>query len=212
MGRYLFMQDLLSMFSKGIVFRKVSAVALRVIAVFITIVALVLFILDWKIVFKLPASGILGGLIFQMLFVVAIYMVVHTLLIRANEIINLPFSDYTVIPIISIFLKLVGEIYAWFSSLIAVAGGMLIWFAGGYGGYLLRDLMPFLPFAKSGGATFWGGIIFMFTGLLSAFIILMFFYWLSESTLVLVDLANNAKDIREIIALDKEQEKGEEET
>jgi len=192
--KYFFMKRVLDLISQGNFFTKVFSIALRVAAVVAALAGLVGFVSGWKIVFEMPAAGILGGIIFQALFVVAIYMVVHTLIIRANDIAGLPVTDFTVIPIASIFLKLVGEVYACFTATIAVGGGILMWFAEGYGGYLLRRVIPFMP--SFGGESFLGGIVFILGGVLLAFFVLLFFYLMSESIVVMVEIAKNTKHIR----------------
>ena len=198
MKKYLFMRPALQLISQGKLFSRVFAIILRVLAILIAIAGLVGFVSGWRLASKLPAVGILGLIVFQLLFVVAIYMVVHTLFIRASEIAQLPEAEFTIIPIVSIFLRLIGEVYACFVSVIAVAGGIFIWFAGRNAWYLLKDIAPFIPFSGLGGTSFIGGIIFMVSGVLIAFFTLVFFYLLSELIVVLVDIAKNTKITRQI--------------
>jgi hypothetical protein len=195
-GAFLFMGPVLRLISQGQFFRRVFSIALRVLAVVIALGGLVGWLVAWRLVFELPPAGILGGIIFQLLFVVAIYMVAHTLLIRATNIAELPDAEFTVIPIASIFLKLIGEVYACFVVVIAVGGGILTWFAGGYAQLLLQGVMPFVP--SFGGETFVGGLLFMVGGALTAFFVLVSFYLLSELVVVMVDIASNTSVTRRI--------------
>jgi hypothetical protein len=193
------MKSALQLISQGKFFRRVFAIALKVLAGVIALAGLLGWIAAWKLVFELPAAGILGGIVFQVLFVVAIYMVVHTLLIRARDITNLPEAEFTVIPIASIFIKLTGEIYACFGIVIAVGGGILIWFAGGYAQTILstsREIIPFLPSSSEG--TFVDGLVFIAAGALIAFFVLVFFYLLSELVVVWVAIARNTEVTRRI--------------
>jgi hypothetical protein len=196
MGTYLFMKPVLQAISSGRFFHRGFAGALRVVAVIVALAGLAGWVAGWKLISKLEATQIVGGVIFQLLFLVAVYMVVHTLLIRARDIADLGESDFTVIPIASILLKLIGEIYACFNVAIAVGGGIFIWFAGSDARYILRDVAPLAP--SFGGASFAGGVLFMVGGVLGAFVALVFFYLLSELVVAVVDIAKNVKVTRQI--------------
>jgi hypothetical protein len=146
----------------------------------------------WKSISEFSAEAIVGIIIFQLLFVIAVYMVVHILLIRAGNINALPDSEYTVIPIVSITLKLFGEIYASFVTVISVAGGILTWFIGSSAFYMIKKSAPLVP-SYGSGEGFVGGLVFMVGGLFSAFVGLVLFYFLAEAVVVLVDIAKNIK-------------------
>lgn len=194
--KFLFMKRALQLISQGKLFRRAFAIALQVLAVVSGLVGVVAWILTWKPVGELPPTGILGGIIFQMLFVVAIYMVVHTLLVRAKDIAQLPESEFTVIPIVAIFLKLIGEVIACYGVFIAVAGGILIWFAGPGAGSVLEGVAPFLPRFDDG--SFVDGVLLMVVGVPGAFFTLVFFYLLSELEVVWVAIAKNTEVTRHI--------------
>ncbi len=197
------MKPLLQLISQGSFFRKVFSIFLKAIAVLVLLAGLVTFFKLWKVIFSLPAAGVLGGILFQLLFAAAIYMVVHILLIRAEDINKLGDSEFTIVPIIAIALKLFGELYASFVSLIAVGGGLLLWFAGYRAGFVLGEVLDFIPFSQYiagyGGETFVSGLLFIISGLIVAFFTLVFFYLLSELTIVTIDIARNTKVIRETV-------------
>ena len=197
MEKYFFMETVLEKISQGQFFRKAFAVALQILAVAIATVALVAWITVWKSISGYSAEAIFGIIIFQLLFVIAVYMVVHILLIRAGNINALPDSEYTVIPIVSITLKLFGEIYASFVTVISVAGGILTWFIGSSALYMIKSSAPLVP-SYGNGEGFWGGLVFMAGGLFSAFVGLVLFYFLAEAVIVLVDIAKNIKMTRQI--------------
>ncbi|MFW6137262.1 MAG: hypothetical protein ACOC5U_04200, partial [Candidatus Aminicenantaceae bacterium] len=102
-------------------------------------------------------------------------------------------DEYTVVPVVSIFLKLMGEIYASLTAAIAVGGGILIWFAGGFAADLLKEVPAFIP-QYGGGATFLGGMIFLAGGLVFAFFTLIAFYFLGEFFKIVADIAVNTKE------------------
>lgn len=200
MDKYFFMKPVLQLISVGQFFRKAFAIFLQILAVVIAIAGLVAWVGIWKSVAGQDASLILGIIIFQLFFVIAIYMVVHTMFIRAGDISALPDSDYTVIPIVSIALKLCGEIYACFSVVVAIAGGILIWFIGGNAFYFIKKSGIFMPGPGFGGygSDFLGGIMFIVGGWLLAFLVLVISYFLAETTVVLADIAKNTRITREV--------------
>jgi len=194
MEKYLFMAAVLEKISQGQFFRKAFAITLQILAAVIAIAALVAWITVWKSISEFSAEAIVGIIIFQLLFVIAVYMVIHILLIRAGNINELPDSDYTVIPIVSITLKLIGEIYASFVTVISVAGGILSWFIGSGAFYMVKRPSLLIP-SYGSGEGFWGGLVFMAGGLFSAIVGLVIFYFLAESVVVAVDIARNVKKI-----------------
>ncbi|WP_448562008.1 hypothetical protein [Trichothermofontia sp.] len=133
MKKYFFMQPVLKFVREGRLFSRVFAAALRIFAVLLSISTLIGWIQVWKVVFQMNGAAVLGGLIFQALFVVGVYMVVHTVWIRAADIEAIGKSDFMVIPIVSIFLRMLGEVYACISVAVGVGGGILLLF-GAYGG------------------------------------------------------------------------------
>ena len=197
MGNYLFMKPVLQLISVGHFFRKAFAIFLQILAVVIAIAGLVGWITVWKSVAGQDFSLILGIIIFQLFFVVAVYMVVHTMFIRAGDISALPDADYTVIPIVSISLKLCGEIYACFSTVVAISGGILIWFIGGNAFYFIRKSSLFMP-GFGYGSDFLGGLMFIVGGWLVAFLVLVIFYFFAETVVVITDIAKNTKITREV--------------
>lgn len=192
MEKYLFIKPLLQIISEGKFFRKTVAVALRVLAITVAFAGLVGWIVKWQFVFSLPVTGIIGGIIFQLLMVVAAYMVIHIILIRAGNIERLPESEYMVIPIVALCIKLLGEIYASFLGITAVAGGLYIWMTGRNSGKdLLGVLAPLVPAA--GDLSFIGGVKFILSGATMVFITLLVSYFLSEVVIVMVDIARNTR-------------------
>ena len=197
MEKYFFMKRVLVLISQGQFFRKAFAIALQILSAVIAIAGLVSWIGIWKSISGYSAEAIFGIIIFQLLFVIAIYMVIHTLLIRAGDINALPDADYTVIPIISICTKLAGEVYACFTTMISIGGAILLWFLGGNAIYLIKRSAPLVP-GFGGGESFWGGLVFMFGGLFTALFVLVVFYFLGEVIVVMSDSARNLKITRNI--------------
>jgi hypothetical protein len=197
MEKYFFMKPVLELISQGDFFRKTFAMFLRVLAVVTVVAGLVAWVMIWKAVSGQSAAQTLGIIIFQILFIIALYMVVHAILIRAGEITELPDTDYTVIPIVSVSLKLCGEVYACFMAAVSLAGGILIWFIGGNAFYFIRRTTVFMP-GYGYGSDFLGGLIFIVGGWLIAFLVLVVFYFLAETLVVMTDIAKNTKITRRL--------------
>lgn len=195
MKEYLIMDKVIKALNEGTVFRLVTASTLRILAGLSVVGGLIATILLWKEIVDLPAAGILGGIIFQIFFIAAFYVMVHTVYIRSNDILDLGPSDYTVIPILSIVLKMTGEIMAGMQVMMGIGMGMFLWF--GVSGSIAREFNPLgdvLPLMIGRGSNaFLFGLVYMISSALFAILTLVFFYFLSEITIVMVDIAKNTK-------------------
>ena len=179
MNRYFFMRPLLKQLeSAGFVHRLVS-ITLRAAAALIILFSLVAFFKVGKVIFELPPSGILGGIFFQACFVLAIYSVVHAIIIRARDIDNLDKEVHSIFPVLTLLTKLTGEVMAFFIALVAIGGGVYVWFTGKSVATIMNPMPIFLP--TFGDATFMGGIEFMVGGVLIAIVSLIVMYTLSET-------------------------------
>jgi hypothetical protein len=198
MEKFFFMKPFLELIGEGQIFKKIYAWILRIAAALIAIAGLFIWIFGWKsLVFDVFAIGFpmaLGGILIELMLIPFFYMIVHTLWLRADTIEALPDSDYTVIPIMSTSLRLTGELHAIFFLFLGIAGGLYLWITGSgmpdlFGAYMRT---PFLPSFGLGGPLL-GGLLAMITGGIFAFSSLVFFYFLSEIIMVLVDIARNTR-------------------
>jgi len=197
MDSYLFMESVLQLIAQGRFFRKAVAVILQTLAVVVSIAGLVAWMSMWKFAARAPFFALLGIVIFQLFFVVALYMVAHALFIRARDIAQLPDEEFYVIPIAAIALKLIGEVYASFVAVMSVAGGILIWLMRGYAFSLVKKAAPFVP-RLGNGEGFVGGLLFMGGGLFAAFVVLVLTYFLAEAVCMMAESARNLKITRQI--------------
>lgn len=195
MEQYLFMKKALEIVSKGSFFRKAYGIILRALAVLTGIAGIVGWVTGWRNMFMItgdnPVGVILGGVLVQLLMVVFLYMVIHGLWIRAKNIEELPETGYFIIPIVSMTLKIFGEMYACVLLFTGLAGGLFQWFAG-------FDLTQMLEFSLTtlptlGATGFLAGLITILAGVAFAFAALVFFYFLSELMIVIVDIAISLK-------------------
>ncbi len=190
MKNYFFMTQLLNLLAHHRFFNRSIALSLRVAAGFIVFMGLVSFFQVSRIIFALPASGIFGGILFQFAFIGAIYAVVHVFIIRADDIESLPGSEFNTITLMAVLLQLAGEAYAAFASLVAVGGGLFIWFSARGVDKIFSQAAKFLP--NFGNTGFIGGVEFMLGGIFVATIVLVLSYFSSELMILLARIAKNS--------------------
>lgn len=194
MENYFFMRTVLNWLAVPRQLNHLLAIVLRVLATLIVPLSLVTFFKAGKVIFDLPASGILGGIVFQIFFVLAVYAVVHGLFIRARNIDVLPGGNYNMFPLAAILTRAAGEAIAAFISLVAVGGGVYVWFTGKGVGTILNPPPKFLPLF--GDTTFMGGIEFMVGGVLSAVLIMVITYLVAEGLQLLAEAAGRMQQSR----------------
>lgn len=193
MKDFLFISKLLPKLGEGAFFRTIFTYALKVLAVSIGIMSVVAWVGYWIIIFKLSVGGIIGGLIFQLIFVVAAYAVIHIIWIRADDIKEQEAGEFTIIPIISTMVRMFGEVAAAFLIIFGIGGGIFLIFAG-WEAYQVFSV--FLPVVSAGSA-FLSGIMFTISFAIAGFLALIFHYLIAELIVILVDMARNIKAIRD---------------
>jgi len=199
-----FMGRFLRCIGEGDLFKKFFALILRIVAIVIALGGLYVWIRLWGSVFDLPGFfGVVSGIIFQLILIVTIAMVVHVIWLRSGTINSIVKAEFTVIPIASILMKMMGELYVVIFVPMSIAGGIGIWLGGGNLMYFVNRYLSSLPrlpfdFLRGGGGNFLGGLYFIIGGIVMAFLSLVFFYLLAELLVVTVDIANNIKVTRKI--------------
>lgn len=194
------MRSIIHALSKGSVFRTAFTVLIGVLALITAIGGLYVFIVTWGYVDDARGWGVLGIILFQVFFIVGLYAVVHTLIIRASDISLLPESEFTVIPIVSMLIKLFGEIFTIIITIFSIAGGVLIWLVGRGGSRFIQRIFGSDEFLYPifGGGSFIYGLGVMFGGILYAFAILILTYFIAETIVVMVSIAKNTAATRQI--------------
>lgn len=196
MDRYLFVPRVLTLIANGTTFRVGVALVLRIAAAGIALLALVSWIGLWALARYFEAAAILGLVLFQALFVVAAYAIVHTILIRATDIKHQPEGEFVILPIVATCCRLLGECLAWFFCAMGVGGAALILLAGPYA-QMAMGQMPFSSVMSSGvGAV--GAAFYLAFGIVAAFAAMLFFYLVAESTSLLSAIARNTEAMRRI--------------
>ncbi|MGE5663875.1 MAG: hypothetical protein ACM31I_06065 [Deltaproteobacteria bacterium] len=190
MDRYLFMKPVIDRLAQGPFFRRNLALCVRIAAAAAAMAALVEFVEAWNFTSRLEAGRIPGGIVYMLSLAAAAYMVVHAMLIRANDIASLPQTGYTLIPVAGVVFPMIGEAYGAACAALGAGGGVLIWFAGDTSYNVLHRVSFFIPF--QGGGTFTAGILYILRGALRAVVALCLGYLFSELSLVVERLGGNA--------------------
>jgi hypothetical protein len=187
-----FFYPVLQALNDGKIIRKSVAAGLQVLAVLSVLGGAYLLIEILKIAFQLPNEGTIGGLLFAIIFLAAILAIGQVFWYRANSVRELGESPFTVIPIVSILFRMIGEVYATLGLSVGVGGCLFIWFSRNNPFWLLRGLGGILPSA-SPETSFMGGVSFLVYLTLASFVALILFYFLAESSVVLVDVATHVR-------------------
>lgn len=190
---FLFMSRLIEYVSHGALFRRVVASFLVVCGVLAAIGGVAGGVVGLIGYVQFGGLAILGGLIAMLFMFVAAYMWAHTYFIRAGTVRDLPEGEYTIIPIMSVLLKMTGEL-ALVSLLSAgVQGTLATWFMGanplgrygGFGGY-----------GMTAGEGFIVGVVFLLAAAILGFVALLVYYLLSELVVILADIARDVRVLR----------------
>ncbi len=195
MSQFLFLRPLLDSLHDGRVMRRSVAAAIGVAAVLILLAGGYLVVEVLRLSFRLPVEGSVGGMVFCVALVAAVVVIAEILLCRAEDIRDLGDSAFTVFPIASLLCRAAGEAYAAAGISVAAGGCLMIWFAKVDPLYMLGPLGGFFPAVAIEG-TFLGGLRFLVIMALVSFLVLVFFYFLAESIVVLVDIALNLRLLR----------------
>jgi hypothetical protein len=193
----LLMKPVLDRLGQGTYFRSKFALLIRVMAIALAVLVLVWIINIWRGgLSDAPGANIFAGILFQLFLVAGTYMAVHAMFIRANEVAALLEGAYTAIPIASIFLKMIGEVWAAMMIAITLGATFATWIMAAAPRGLLGNVEPFAPpttLLHGIDNAFLGGLALLIVGIISALLYLFFFYVLAEIVTVLGDVGTAAK-------------------
>ncbi len=190
----LLVRPVLDSLNEGKVIRKCVTIAMKVVGVLFALLGLILVIEILKASFELPTEGTLGGVLLALLFAAGAAVVVQILYYHAEQVKTLGESQYTVIPIVAILLRALGEAYAAMAAAIGVGGCLFIWLAKTSPVGLIGGMGLLTP-GYLGEMSFIGGIFFLVYTLVAGFAALMLSYFFAEATVVLVDIAKNTRGL-----------------
>lgn len=183
--RYLFMQRVLAVLEQERFVRRAVAITLQVGAGLIILFSLTLFFSAGRLLFDLPPNGVLGAVLFEVFFVLAVYAAVHVLLIRARHIEQLAAGDNVALRMAPVLLRALAEAYAGFVSFVAVGAGIFVWFTNLSVEKVLFPAVRALFPSMREDASFMGGIEFMLSGMLVAIGALLIAYVAAEAVSLL---------------------------
>jgi hypothetical protein len=206
------METVWRQFTQGRYLRAAFLWVLRIVDILIALGGLALWIVLWIQLFRLPITVglIVGGVIDLVLYIGALYAIVHTIWFRAGDIASLPERDLPAFDIISIANRLVGEVAAIVLAYTGVAGAILIWASGRELGELMRRFLR--PMGRLGPGAFEGvpgtfliasapgvfltGLGILVLNALRTIFVLLLFYALAEFFTILAGLWRNTRAIR----------------
>ncbi|HEU0264319.1 MAG TPA: hypothetical protein VFR01_01175, partial [Geobacterales bacterium] len=194
MEKYLIMDRVLAWLTDDHSFVRMTVIALKVLAGVTFLAILTGFVELWKFTERLPGGQIPGSVIFILFYLVAGYLVIHTLWLRAETLGHLPEVEFTLLHLATIFIRLSGELYAAFALPVSIGGGILIWFAGGSGREIIHKVAPSVN--MYGDGTFMGGVQQILGGALSSLVALVTAYVTAQLLVLLIDVAMNIKFLR----------------
>jgi hypothetical protein len=198
-NKLMFLYPTLDALSDGRIIRRSVAALLRVEGVLNLLFALVAFIAILKESFRAEGmSTTIGGLVFAVVFAAAIVCVGQIQFYRANSVDALGETTFTVIPIVSILFRLIGECYAVLALALGAGGCFFFWLAG-HSPFEMLPLGAIRHFFPTGseGSSFVGGLLFLLWSVMAAFFVLIILYFLAELTLVWADIAGNIRGLRD---------------
>ena len=182
MEKFLFIKVVLDKLSKEDFFKKTLALFIRILLALLLISVLVSWIKLWKVVFDLGGNALVGGIIFQLLFIIGMYMITHIVMIRTENILKLKTEKYYLFPLGAVVIQMIGEAWASFLVFMGISGGILIWFAGNSSRSVIRNVPMINLLGRIGlKGDFLGGLTFMVQLIITGCIVIFVSYLLSES-------------------------------
>lgn len=188
MDKFFLLKPFLKLIQEGGFFKNCFFWLVRILAGLTVVAFLYASFNIWdKMSFDLPAEFIIIAVVIQLVLLLLTYVIVNILWIRADDIQALPVStDYIVIPVIVVFVKMTGEILGAFFTLLGIVSGLAI---------IAIGKLPALPmldfFAGNSGLA--GGLIAIIGGPLYGILMMTICYYAAEQLGVFVDIARNTR-------------------
>ena len=210
--KYFFAEPVISYIEKGNLFSRMFSFLLRFCGVIVGVVAFVFWFMNWATIIHFPKYTIIGGILFQIIFLIGVYVAVHIHWIRAKTILNLGKSDFTIIPVAATLLKMTGELSACFFVFSGLGSGLMRLYEvpdlllgmtppmAAPGAevprlFLFSFLTPFSWISDSG--RFLPALEIIGVGFAAGMLMLVLYYLASEILLVVFDIARNTRAIRD---------------
>ena len=195
MGNFFFIKPALTALEEGRSVRFGIFILMWVIAIAIVIGGIVQWIDSWNFVSGQDAAGVIGVIIFQLIFLLLLYFIFQILVIRASDVLNVEAFDneFTVIPVMSVLARTVGELLAVVWIFLGIGGLIVFWFSG-YAPYST----DFGLFGVLGGSGFKGGVLALVAGIVQAFVTIVIAYFWAEVIILGLKWYLHMKKVRQI--------------
>ena len=146
-----------------------------------------------KVAFNSRTSDTIAEILVAALIGLAFFSAFQVFFYRAASVSELGSSSFTVMEIASILLRTIGEVYAISAAVVGVAGCLFTWFVGIRGGNFGASFFPALPISMDNQFLF--GLAFLVFLNLVGFGVLILFYFLAETVVVMADIAINIRSL-----------------
>lgn len=178
--------------SQGRIIRQVTSWVLRLASLLSVVFGFVVIVLMLKGGFNqdTPTTLTVALVILAVFVLGGTFAVAQIYWYRSDSVLELEDSPFTVIPVTSLVLRCLGEVYATSIACVGLGGCIFLWITG-YGPWgVLSTLHEWMPLPKfSFDSAFLFGLAFLVQMALLAFVMLIVFYFLAEIIVVLVDIA-----------------------
>jgi hypothetical protein len=149
-ARLLFVPAALAALDRGAVLKRIASLAMQAAAVLTGLWGVVVWVKTWEGTRYLEGAEVLGLVLFQLVVLLMIYALVHTLWSRSSTVARLSAADFVAVEVGATCLRLLGELYAIAGAFTGTALALLVLVSGqrAPGGVLLgavRDLFPAAP-------------------------------------------------------------------
>jgi hypothetical protein len=163
MNHTVSVRPMLDMLSQGNLMRSVMGRLTQVMAVLIGLSLLMTWVSQWSMLQTLGTWPMLAMAVAQIFLLVAFAKMVQVIWCRGEDIMKLPESDFTMMPILASFVRLPGEVGLAFFALFSIPAMLLVWSGAAP---LLAELMIAGPWwyafaTMLFGTAIWGGNVFL---------------------------------------------------
>ena len=174
--------------SQGRILKRFYIILFQILGVIAALAMLTLIIMLLRRAFDMGVGAGIIGLLLSVVLAAGAVGFVQIFFYRAGTIRALPDSQFTIIPIIAIFFRVLGEVlaFAFILTLVTIILASIFAVFDRDSRYLIKDMGDS---AAAGGSV---GIVL----LVGSVVIITFFYYIAEALTVAVDIAYNTKALR----------------
>jgi hypothetical protein len=193
MSTLSFFRPMLEALNDGKIIRSTVVWSIKALALLILAGGVYLLVDIIKASSNMPTEGTFGAIIFAAVLLGSIFVIAQIFLHRAKNIGELQEGPpFLMIRVCSMLLRGFGEAYATLLVGVGAGGCVFLWLAKDNPLYYVGELAKFLP-AMGPEPTLLGGVFFLGYYMLMSFVAFVVSYFLSESIVVMADIAKTAR-------------------